>query len=287
MITVLRRSVTWLRRLQGTQRVAAALARGAASSGTRILDPKDPATWEFSAFSQNGEDGILDYLTRHLLTPNSYFIEIGASSGLENNSSWLAIARRFSGLMVESDPRAHAYARDAIVAPSTINVSLLLLRVHLGNVDAVLSAAIHDDPDVFSLDIDSIDYYIVEECLKRGLRPKILALEYNSAFGPTRACTVRYTFPWGFDTPPGQNLYYGASVSAWRTLLHRFGYRFLTVERNGVNAFFVRPDALLPGVLDGLRSVEYRENAFQFRRHNRARWEKQLAMIAHMDIVDV
>src|SRR6266849_1045876 len=61
-------------------RINMALARGAASASLRRLDPTDPRSWEFSGFSQNGEDGILDYLVSHLKTENRYFIEIGASN---------------------------------------------------------------------------------------------------------------------------------------------------------------------------------------------------------------
>jgi hypothetical protein len=287
MLGPVRRCATWLRRLHGNQRIATALARGAATSAARILDISDPRTWEFTAFSQNGEDGILDVLTRHLVAPNAYFIEIGAASGLENNSSWLAIGRRFSGLMIEGDLAAHAYARDIIVSPWTINVSLHHLLVHRGTLRQVFDAAVHRDPDVLSIDIDSIDYYVAQGLLELGLRPKILAVEYNSAFGPSRACTVRYACPWTSDVPVGQNLYYGASISAWRSLLGGFGYRFVTVEQNGTNAFFVNPQALPSDFLGALRGIEYRENAFQFRRHNGAHWEQQFQMIAHLDIVDV
>ena len=85
-------------------RIAIALARAAATSALRQLDPARPSTWEFTGFSQNGEDGIVDYLCGRLLRPHRYFIEIGASNGLENNTTWLAMARRYAGLMIDGDP---------------------------------------------------------------------------------------------------------------------------------------------------------------------------------------
>jgi hypothetical protein len=39
------------------------------------------------------------------------------------------------------------------------------------------------DPDVFSLDIDGIDYYVAKAIIDEGYRPKIMIVEYNSAFG--------------------------------------------------------------------------------------------------------
>src|SRR3954469_19329975 len=95
-------------------RIAMAFARAAATSGLRQIEPTRPATWEFSGFSQNGEDGIIDYLCQHIVEPNRYFIEIGASNGLENNTSWLAMARRYSGLMIDGDASKIAESEQAL-----------------------------------------------------------------------------------------------------------------------------------------------------------------------------
>mgnify|MGYP005652949861 FL=1 len=43
-----------------------ALARAAATKDLLHLDKQNPLTWEFSGFSQNGEDGLLDYLIKQL-----------------------------------------------------------------------------------------------------------------------------------------------------------------------------------------------------------------------------
>src|SRR6478752_6955145 len=68
--------------------ISIALSRAAANISLRILDEKNPVSWEFSGFSQNGEDGILDFLWTKLKTKNRYFVEIGAANGLENNTAW-------------------------------------------------------------------------------------------------------------------------------------------------------------------------------------------------------
>ena len=45
--------------LQARQKIAIALSRGVLSHSLRNVQQSDPKTWEFSAFSQNGEDGII------------------------------------------------------------------------------------------------------------------------------------------------------------------------------------------------------------------------------------
>src|SRR3979411_658780 len=71
-----------LDRIYSRTRIGSALARAAATAPLRIINPKEPRTWEFSGFSQHGEDGIIDYLCSQLLRPNRFFFEIGAGDGL-------------------------------------------------------------------------------------------------------------------------------------------------------------------------------------------------------------
>lgn len=52
------------------------------------------------------------------------------------------------------------------------------------NIQQVKNISLYNDPDVFSLDIDSTDYYIAKAVMAMGFRPKIFVVEYNSAFGP-------------------------------------------------------------------------------------------------------
>ena len=68
--------------LRDRQRICIALSKGASMMQARNIDLKNPGTWEFSAFSQNGEDGILDVLRKQLVRSNRYFIEIGSADGI-------------------------------------------------------------------------------------------------------------------------------------------------------------------------------------------------------------
>ena len=93
----MKKLINYLHQMRSFQRINMALSRGAATSALRSIDLSDPDTWEFSGFSQSGEDGIIDVLCRNIKNPNRYFVEIGASDGLENNTTWLALARRWNG----------------------------------------------------------------------------------------------------------------------------------------------------------------------------------------------
>lgn len=275
---MLSRAIDYLIDYKDRQRIAIALAKGSASMLSRELDARDPRTWEFSGFSQNGEDGILDVLRRRLLRSNRYVVEIGAADGTENNSSWLLMAERYDGLMVEGDPRQSARARRNI-ARYSIGSEFVSMFVTLANVDVILAKAVHRDPDVFSLDIDGNDYHIAKAMFERGFRPKIVSVEYNSAFGPERSIASKYRDDFSRITAHPSFLYYGVSIAAWMTFFRNHGYRFVTVDAKGVNAFFVSPSCFDSAFVDGVQGLAFEENRYQLRAHGRDH-AGQFALIA-------
>jgi hypothetical protein len=275
----------FLLELRDRQRVAIALTKGAATMQARRVDLRDPATWEFSGFSQNGEDGILEVLRRQLRGANRYFVEIGAADGIENNSAWLVVAERYDGLMIEGDPALVARAQRSMLFYS-IGAECHAMFVTRRSVPELRKLAFHHDPDVFSLDIDGNDYYVAEALFECGFRPKIFAVEYNSVFGPERSVTIEYADDFVFTKAHPTHLYYGVSIAGWRTFFARHGYRFVTVDRNGVNAFFVDPAWFDPAFLDGVRGLEFAENRYQLVKFRKPSGE-QFAMIADRPLVTI
>ena len=232
---------------------------------SRRIDLTAPGTWEFSGFSQNGEDGIIEVLRRELRSSNRYFIEIGMGDGLENNTAWLAVAEKYNGMMIDGNERNVLRGRRALSFLS-IGVECRHLFVTRESAAELVSRAFHRDPDVFSLDIDGNDWYVATALLDAGLRPKIFVVEYNSAFGPERPLTIEYRADFERERAHPSHLYYGVSIAGWRHLLEGRGYRFVTVERNGVNAVFVDPAHFDSGFLDGIRGLAFAENVSQLRR---------------------
>jgi hypothetical protein len=143
----------------------------------RNIDLKLPASLEFSGFSQNGEDGILDVLRKNLKNSNRYFIEIGAADGIENNSAWLLVAEKYNGMLIEGSPHLVERARRTVVGYS-IGAEIHNMFVTKDSVRDLKAMAMHNDPDVFSLDIDGNDYYIAQAIFDAGFSPKIVAVEY-------------------------------------------------------------------------------------------------------------
>jgi hypothetical protein len=247
-------------------RVNMACARGALNTATRRLDPLDTSTWEFSAFSQNGEDGLIEQLLLRVRAANRYFLEIGAADGLENNSSYLALVKKYSGVMVEADEERSARA-EAFLKPLNWGVRYVNMLVTPESVPALKRECVVSDPDLFSLDIDGNDYYVADSVMRCGLKPKVVCVEYNSAFGQHRSLTVQYDPAVSYRDAHSSHLYYGVSLAGWKRFWAGWNYRFVTVDSNGVNALFVDPEAVDVGSLEGVRNIEFRENFAQRERY--------------------
>jgi hypothetical protein len=282
---MIQKPIKYLKHLRSLHRLDFAMARAAAAASLREVNPASPNSWEFSGFSQHGEDGIIDYLTRRLREPHGYFIEIGASNGLENNSTWLALARSFSGLMIDGNPEDAAWC-EYLLRPMNYGLTFHQMFVTRENVGTIRKLARHSDPDLFSLDIDGNDYYIAEALMKAGFRPRVWVVEYNSAFGPSRSLTIPYRADFKMKLAHGLDLYCGCSLAAWRGLMSKNGYRFVSVDLSGTNAFFIDPQEFEAEFVANLQGLEFRENCSHAREYN-LNWEGQFALIKDQELVDI
>lgn len=282
---MIRRLINYLLDVRDRQRINIALSKGAAMMQARNVDLKQPATWEFSGFSQNGEDGILDVLRKKLLSSNRYFIEIGAADGIENNSGWLLVAEKYNGMLVEGSAQLVERARRTVVGYS-IGAECHNMFVTKESIRDMKAMAIHHDPDVFSLDIDGNDYHIAQAILDCGFRPKIFVVEYNSVYGPERSMTIEYQPTFVFTKAHPTHLYYGVSISGWRKFFESNGYRFVTVDRNGVNGFFVDPKFFEKSFLDEVSGLTFAENQSQYKKF-RMSSEKQFELIADQRFISI
>ncbi|MDA9030977.1 hypothetical protein N9I31_03975 [Candidatus Pseudothioglobus singularis] len=271
--------------LRDRQRILISLTKGSAMMRARTIDFKNPETWEFSGFSQNGEDGILDVLRSKLLETNRYFIEIGAADGIDNNSAWLTIAEKYRGIMIEGDHGLIARAR-RMISHYSLGLQILEMFVDIDSVKSIKEKSLFDNPDVLSLDIDGIDYYIAKAMFDEGFRPKIFVVEYNSAFGPSVSRTIKYQNNFVFTSAHPTQLYYGVSIAGWIKLFEEKGYRFITVDRNGVNAFFVDPECFDDDFLDSITPLSFAENQLQLLKF-RSTYEEQFKQISHMDFHEI
>jgi hypothetical protein len=200
------------------------------------------ADFEFKVFSQWGEDGIVQYLSKAIELRHKTFIEFGVESFIEANCRFLLMKDNWSGYVIDGSSsniailknsyfywKYHIDAADAFITKDNIN-------------DLLAKSCFDEDLGILSIDIDGNDYFILEAI--NTVRPRILICEYNAVFGATRKISVPYERDFFRTRRHYSNLYFGASLSAMTFLANKKGYSLVGTNTNGCNAFFVRDDLL-------------------------------------------
>ena len=245
---------------------------------------------QYSAFSQFGEDGIIEYLIQHCDIAPQKFVEIGVETYAEANTRFLAEHRLWRGLIVDQNPQL---VRD--LARTNLNwraqvraVSTFVTRKNIG---AIVAPFVGDDGlGLLSVDIDGVDFWMLEQLVDFG--PAMVVVEYNSLFGATAPVSVPYDHAFDRSRPEYHNVYYGAGVAAFEHLLVGRGYALVACSTGGNNAFFVRTDRLgtVPArsALDAFRPRRFVEHKdLDGALTGIADRERQLDEIRDLPLVDV
>ena len=240
--------------------------------------------YEFSNYSQNGEDGIILHLLSKAGVVNRTIVEIGTEDARECNSANLVLNFGWNACLIEADREWARKAREYLAnMDAGDRVKVINEDVTPDNINSLLEqAGVPEEMDVLSIDIDSFDYWVWQAV--SGYRPRIVVIEYNASFGPERSVSV----PAPQDTGgrlPDDTCYHGASITALQRLGVRKGYDLVGGDSNGVNAFFVRQDlAAAAGLQPVLPAQAYRPHR---RRSRKKSWQEQFSSIAHLPLVDI
>lgn len=224
---------------QRCQRMQEALGR-IESRQLQDFSPGSIQATEFRVFSQWGQDGILQYLLRHVPISRKLFIEFGVENYLESNTRFLLVKDNWEGLVfdgsaqnirdIKNDEISWRYnlaAEQAFISRENIN-------------DLVQKNGIGGEIGLLSIDVDGNDYWIWEAI--DIVTPSIAIVEYNYRFGPERAVTIPYRSDFQRTRAHYSNVYFGASLAALCRLGDRKGYAFVGCNSAGNDAFFVRRD---------------------------------------------
>lgn len=225
-------------RLRQVERNVQALVRHEYLDQAALPFPQNVLAQRFHDLSQNEEDGITLALVKLVGAPTRRFVELGAGTN-GGNSGFLAASCGWTGLMVDGSP---ARAKRLVARFGRFGVRALSAWITVDNVNQlVIDSDVRGEIDLFSLDIDGNDYWVWRQL--DACSPRIAILEFNPAFGSTRAVTVRYDAT--FDRAKFKAVtpvFYGASLAALERLGLEKGYRLILVEPRGVNAYFLRDD---------------------------------------------
>ena len=246
--------------------------------------------YEFKVFSQWGEDGILQFLIDNVEIRNKTFIEFGVEDFFESNCRFLLMKDLWQGFVIDGSSKnidrlkdSYFYWRYPLQA-----MKAFITRENVNGL--LLESGFDRDLGVLSVDIDGVDYFVLERLQEWS--PRILVVEYNGVFGMKYAVSVPYAPDFQRSLRHFSNLYYGASLSAFVHLLRERGYALVGVNGVGSNAFFVRRELLNDTVREVAIEDCYRTSCFRESRDQSGHLtfltgDGRRKIINHLTLVDV
>ncbi len=195
--------------------------------------------YEFQAFSQVGDDGIIEEIFKRIGTTNQYFVEFGVENGTETNSTYL-LYKGWNGLWIDgSEENIHHIHENFTSLIRSNRLQAIRSFITAENIEQIFQRAnIPSEPDLLSIDIDRNDYYVWQAI--QQYRPRVVIVEYNAVFRPGCDFVVPYDASAMWDGSSNT----GASLDAFCRLAATKGYKLVGCCFAGVNAYFVREDVM-------------------------------------------
>ena len=192
----------------------------------------------YKVFSQNGEDGFIDYLLFSLDITKPKFVEIGIGTYKESNTRFLFERTAPEGLVIDYiedleekiKKNIRFWKGDLTIVNELINAENIINILEQNNFDKEI--------DLFSLDIDGIDYWILNKLPENF--SKICIIEYNSIFGGELEITVPNEINFTRKEYHFSHLCYGMSLKALIRKMNEKGFIFVGSNEFNNNAFFIQ-----------------------------------------------
>jgi hypothetical protein len=197
---------------------------------------------DYKIFSQNGEDGIIDYFLYTLNIENPKFVEIGIGDYSECNTRFLFERTSCKGLIIDNlNDLQNRVARNIKLWKS--DLTIVETSVNSKNILNILKKNnFEENIDLFSIDIDGIDYWVLKELPVNF--SKIAVIEYNAIFGPDLEVTVPNIDNFNRAKYHYSHLCFGASLKSLINLMTKKNFIFLGTNLTRCNAFFISKDYL-------------------------------------------
>ena len=198
--------------------------------------------YEFKVFSQWGEDGIIDFLVSEVLIVNKTFVEFGVEDFSESNCRFLLMNHDWNGFAIDGSTKNIKTLKDSYYFWKH-DLQALAAFVDKDNINELLEKSkFQRDLGILSIDIDGNDFHVLSNI--NSFDPRIIICEFNPIFGKVKKVTIPYDPKFYRTKKHYSNLYYGASINAFVSLLSKRGYTLIGTGMLGSNAYFVKNSLL-------------------------------------------
>jgi hypothetical protein len=185
-------------------------------------------------YSQSHEEAYLKHILQNIEPENKTIVEFGAWDGYHlSNTRYFIEEMGYKALLFDGDNRGN---EDVIQAFITAENAVELLQQN--NCPKSF--------DLFCIDLDGNDYYILDKVLA-NYKPSVIIAEYNPIHPITQSVAIKYdaSHTWNNDN------YYGFSFMAGINLAIRHDY-ICIFQNDNLNMYFVSKDKLSKSLnLDG------------------------------------
>lgn len=220
--------------------------------------------FEYSLYSQNGEDGIIKYLFSQIGVSSKLFLEFGFGV-VENNSLHLILKEGWGGVLIDGSEVSVTAFNKALLKLGISSVKAIHQFLNLENLKkTILGSGLPKQIDLLSIDVDGNDYWFWKDIAY--LKPRVVVIEYNASLGPELSLTVPYDPFFKRHEKHLSGFYQGASLTALTKLAREKGYALVGCDSMGVNAFFVRNDCLPDSIKEISPLAAYRPHNRWLRR---------------------
>ncbi|MDD5570105.1 MAG: hypothetical protein PHD97_03010 [Bacteroidales bacterium] len=194
----------------------------------------------FRVFSQTDEDGLLLYIFSQIGFTNKICLDMAFDNPYGANVTNLICNWGFTGLLIEgssleaSETFFKSHPDTYIYPPKLVQSWITAENVN----DLCTENGIKGEIDLFSLDMDGMDYWVWKAL--DAISPRVVVCEYANFIDADKSITVPYKPDFNiFDI----NIdFCGASLAAFVKLGKQKGYRLIGCNKYGFNAFFLRND---------------------------------------------
>jgi hypothetical protein len=199
--------------------------------------------YEFKIFSQWGDDGLIQYLIKHIKIENKIFIEFGVEDYSESNTRFLMMNNNWEGFVMDgSEVNMEKLKNQNWYWKYSLKNKAIFITKE--NINELLTSTGYKNIGLLHIDLDGNDAHILAEINLNELNPSIIIMEYNAVFGNDRAISVPYDKNFIRTEKHYNNLYFGASLMAITHIANNKGYGLIGCNLAGNNAYYVRKDLL-------------------------------------------
>lgn len=221
--------------------------------------------YEYSLFSQNGEDGIFRYIFSEIGIKANFFVEIGFEI-TECNSLRLMIKENMGGILIDGVERTVNNFNEAARQSGYKNVKAINKFIDLENIEQTLmvEGGVPKEIDLLSIDVDGNDYWFWEKI--DFVSPRLVIIEFNASLGPELSLAVPYDPLFDRHEKHESGFYCSASITAFTKLANKKGYSLIGCDSAGVNLFFLRNDCLTDNIQTLTPSEVFRPHSSRLKR---------------------